>query len=228
MPPGTLWPRSVIAASAAELGRANFVRLALLDPTVSGQLPLHQTLEKSDWNGLVILDTRSDLGSLTQQAIAASDFSVVPVADLDSLISAWGAISTRSASTRPGDCWATATSPWPRSPRPWATLTPPTSPAPLPAGPARRRGPSAPAVRNGLIPSCTDKYSFHRSDFARRQGAGCAAVLIHRKQPSTRQADKSTRPSLGHIAALGALRRLPNGAPSRCATRLPGRDDLLP
>jgi len=50
--------------------------------------PLERALQQSAFRGLVILDTHSSLGDLTQCAIAMSDLSVVPVSDLASLISA--------------------------------------------------------------------------------------------------------------------------------------------
>jgi cellulose biosynthesis protein BcsQ len=49
---------------------------------------LKRALRRTAFPGVVIIDTRSDLGILTQNAIAASDLSVVPVADLASLFTA--------------------------------------------------------------------------------------------------------------------------------------------
>jgi cellulose biosynthesis protein BcsQ len=46
---------------------------------------LWQTLERTNWNGLVIIDTKSDFEILTQSAIAASDLSMVLVSDHSSL-----------------------------------------------------------------------------------------------------------------------------------------------
>jgi cellulose biosynthesis protein BcsQ len=46
---------------------------------------LWQTLERTNWNGLVIIDTKSDFEALTQNAIAASDLSIVLVSDHSSL-----------------------------------------------------------------------------------------------------------------------------------------------
>ncbi len=60
---------------------------------------LRHALDASGWEGLVIVDTKSDLGILTRNAIAASDLVVVPVGDDPSLreavkifelLSAWG------------------------------------------------------------------------------------------------------------------------------------------
>lgn len=47
--------------------------------------PLRETLEKSGWRGLVILDTPGDLGVLTRSALAASDLALLVVADRSSL-----------------------------------------------------------------------------------------------------------------------------------------------
>jgi len=60
---------------------------------------LRHALDASGWEGLVIVDTKSDLGILTRNAIAASDMVLVPVGDDPSLreavkifelLSAWG------------------------------------------------------------------------------------------------------------------------------------------
>jgi cellulose biosynthesis protein BcsQ len=52
--------------------------------------PLHlrTLLEQSGWQGLVILDTKSDLDVLTRNAIAASDLTLVVVKDHQSLLEA--------------------------------------------------------------------------------------------------------------------------------------------
>ncbi len=49
---------------------------------------LRDVLERSGWNGLVVVDTKSDLEILTQSAIWASDLTLVPVADQTSLLEA--------------------------------------------------------------------------------------------------------------------------------------------
>jgi cellulose biosynthesis protein BcsQ len=49
---------------------------------------LRRILERSGWEGLVIIDTKSDLEILTQNAIAASDLAVIVVADSVSLAEA--------------------------------------------------------------------------------------------------------------------------------------------
>ncbi len=45
-------------------------------------------LRRSDWHGLVVVDTKSDLEILTRNAIAASDLAIVVVKDYASLIEA--------------------------------------------------------------------------------------------------------------------------------------------
>lgn len=52
----------------------------LRDPFV-----LRDLLVRSGWAGLVVIDTKSDLGTLTQSAIAASDLVLLPVSDRTSL-----------------------------------------------------------------------------------------------------------------------------------------------
>jgi cellulose biosynthesis protein BcsQ len=49
---------------------------------------LRECLEESGWSGLVVVDTKGDLGALTQNALFAGDFVVVPVADETSLLEA--------------------------------------------------------------------------------------------------------------------------------------------
>ncbi len=49
---------------------------------------LQRALRRTAFPGLVLIDTHSDMGMWTQNAIAASDLSVVPVADLPSLFTA--------------------------------------------------------------------------------------------------------------------------------------------
>ena len=53
---------------------------ALPDP-----FALRRLLVEADWRGLVVIDTKSDLGSLTQNALAASDLALLVVADQSSL-----------------------------------------------------------------------------------------------------------------------------------------------
>lgn len=50
-----------------------------------GRLVLDSALRRTAFPGLVVVDTRSDFGVWTRNAIAASDLSLVPVSDLDSL-----------------------------------------------------------------------------------------------------------------------------------------------
>jgi chromosome partitioning protein len=56
-----------------------------LKRTLDSPLRIGEVLERSDWRGLVILDTKSDLEILTQGALAASDLILVPVPDRPSL-----------------------------------------------------------------------------------------------------------------------------------------------
>jgi cellulose biosynthesis protein BcsQ len=56
-----------------------------LDAAVSHIGQLRATLDATGWEGLVVIDTKSDLGLLTRSAIAASDLVVIPVADDPSL-----------------------------------------------------------------------------------------------------------------------------------------------
>jgi cellulose biosynthesis protein BcsQ len=66
---------------------------------------LKNALRRTSFPGVVIIDTKSDLGVLTQNAVAASDLAVVPVADMASLFAAnkvfsllqeWGLPRTRA------------------------------------------------------------------------------------------------------------------------------------
>jgi cellulose biosynthesis protein BcsQ len=52
------------------------------------RLVLHRALRRTAFSGLVLVDTHSDMGLWTQNAIAASDLTVVPVADMPSLLTA--------------------------------------------------------------------------------------------------------------------------------------------
>jgi cellulose biosynthesis protein BcsQ len=52
---------------------------------LSDPFALRDLLVRSGWSGLVVIDTKSDLGTLTQNAIAASDLVLVPVSDWTSL-----------------------------------------------------------------------------------------------------------------------------------------------
>jgi cellulose biosynthesis protein BcsQ len=52
-----------------------------LDAAVSHTGQLRATLDATGWEGFVVVDTKSDLGLVTRNAIAASDLVVMPVAD---------------------------------------------------------------------------------------------------------------------------------------------------
>jgi cellulose biosynthesis protein BcsQ len=56
-----------------------------LKRTVDSPLRLGRVLKRTGWRGLVIVDTKSDLEILTQNAIAASDLVLVPVPDRPAL-----------------------------------------------------------------------------------------------------------------------------------------------
>jgi cellulose biosynthesis protein BcsQ len=70
-----------------------------LEAGLQDPFALRSLLARTDWDGLVILDTKSDLGILTQNALAASDLALVAVSDRTSLdqaeriyalLDAWG------------------------------------------------------------------------------------------------------------------------------------------
>jgi cellulose biosynthesis protein BcsQ len=58
---------------------------ALLKARASDPLSLARILDRTEWEGLVILDTKSDLEALTLNALHAADRIVLPVADRTSL-----------------------------------------------------------------------------------------------------------------------------------------------
>jgi len=60
-------------------------RIGELKRELSDPAHLEETLARSGWRGLVIVDTKSDLEILTQNALAASDLALVLVRDLTSL-----------------------------------------------------------------------------------------------------------------------------------------------
>jgi cellulose biosynthesis protein BcsQ len=58
---------------------------ALLKARAEDPQTLHRILEHTEWPGLVIIDTKSDLEALTRNALHAADRVIVPVADWTSL-----------------------------------------------------------------------------------------------------------------------------------------------
>src|SRR5258706_2256423 len=78
-------------ASAAQLGQygVHFVPsppdVALLKARAGDSRTLARILEQTSWQGLVILDTKSDLEALTQNAYHAADRILIPIADWSSL-----------------------------------------------------------------------------------------------------------------------------------------------
>jgi hypothetical protein len=104
------------------------------------------------------------------------------------------------------------------------------SPMRLAAAMRRRAAPGATAAETGkieLIPTCGDRYPFHRDYFARRQGALCAAVpALQAKRDAgfgqKNPASGGMKPAIGCVAALARC------LASRCAPRLPdGRFDAM-
>jgi cellulose biosynthesis protein BcsQ len=63
-------------------------RIAELKSEISDPFYLQSVLLRTGWRGLVIIDTKSDLEILTQNAIAASDLTIVVVQDRSSLLEA--------------------------------------------------------------------------------------------------------------------------------------------
>ncbi len=78
-------------AEAARLGQygvhyvPSSARISDLKKEIEDPAYLQSVLLRTGWEGLVIIDTKSDLEILTQNAIAASDLSIVVVHDLASL-----------------------------------------------------------------------------------------------------------------------------------------------
>jgi cellulose biosynthesis protein BcsQ len=63
-------------------------RIAELKSEIRDPFYLQSVLLRTGWRGLVIIDTKSDLEILTQNAIAASDLTIVAVQDQSSLLEA--------------------------------------------------------------------------------------------------------------------------------------------
>ena len=59
--------------------------LAAAEASLDEPLALRALLDESDWPGVVVIDTKGDLGILTQAALAASDLALIVVADQSSL-----------------------------------------------------------------------------------------------------------------------------------------------
>jgi cellulose biosynthesis protein BcsQ len=83
--------RSRALAPAIRLGQYG-VHYVPPSPTISDgesglsdPFALRQLLVETGWNGLVVIDTKSDLGILTRSALAASDLALLVVADQTSL-----------------------------------------------------------------------------------------------------------------------------------------------
>ena len=86
--------RSGSFASAIQLGQygVHYVPsgsdIADLKREISDPFHLRTVLQRTDWHGLIIIDTKSDLEILSQNAIAASDLTVTVVTDHASLTEA--------------------------------------------------------------------------------------------------------------------------------------------
>ncbi|MCH8891838.1 MAG: ParA family protein, partial [Myxococcales bacterium] len=75
--------------------------IAELKREISDPFYLQAVLHRTDWHGLIIIDTKSDLEILSQNAIAASDLAVVVVADQSSLSEAEKVFGLLDTWTRP-------------------------------------------------------------------------------------------------------------------------------
>lgn len=73
---------------------------ALLKARAEDPQTLARILEHTEWPGLVIIDTKSDLEALTRNALAAADRIIVPVADWTSLEEAGKVFSILAGSGR--------------------------------------------------------------------------------------------------------------------------------
>jgi len=94
-PPGATVVSGMLEGSfASTIRRGQYgIEYVPSDPEVGAlkrsiQSPLHlrSVLDQTGYKGLVIVDTKSDLEILTQNAIEASDLTIVPVADQESLL----------------------------------------------------------------------------------------------------------------------------------------------
>ncbi len=106
----TMALRSGSLASAIRLGQygVHYVPsgpdIADLKRDVSDSCHLATVLQRTDWHGLIIIDTKSDFEILTRNAITASDLTVVPVADQASLIQAGKIFELLNSTNRPWQC----------------------------------------------------------------------------------------------------------------------------
>ena len=75
--------------------------IAELKGEISDPFTLQTILRRTDWHGLIIIDTKSDLEILSQNAIAASDLAIVVVADQASLSEAEKVFRLLDTWTRP-------------------------------------------------------------------------------------------------------------------------------
>jgi cellulose biosynthesis protein BcsQ len=75
--------------------------IAELKRMIQGPFYLRKVLLRTDWNGVVIIDTKSDLEILTRNAIAASDLTLLPVKDGASLTEAEKVFELQAEWNRP-------------------------------------------------------------------------------------------------------------------------------
>jgi len=77
--------------------------IASLKREVRNPFVLSKILERTGWEGLIVVDTKSDLEILSQNAIAASDLAVVVAADHSSLVEAEKVFELLRSVGRPRD-----------------------------------------------------------------------------------------------------------------------------
>jgi cellulose biosynthesis protein BcsQ len=106
----TMALRSGSLASAIRLGQygVHYVPsgsdISEFKRAVSDSFHLATVLNRTNWHGLIIIDTKSDFEILTRNAIIASDLTVIPVADQASLIQAKKIFDLLSGANRPRQC----------------------------------------------------------------------------------------------------------------------------
>jgi cellulose biosynthesis protein BcsQ len=74
---------------------------ALLKARADDPTTLHRILDRTEWQGIVIIDTKSDLEGLTRNALYAADRVIVPVSDWAALEEAGKVFATLARLGRP-------------------------------------------------------------------------------------------------------------------------------